>query len=90
MKTWLAFGLLLVGCAGQPHPNSPSEVVECRFELVADVVHAIPDDVLFAAVMGDVDRLPPYLLKVLSPADVVELVNAWKACAPEVKPPGSG
>jgi hypothetical protein len=43
MKTWLAFGLLLVGCAGQPHPSSPSDVVMCRFGLISDVVHTIPD-----------------------------------------------
>lgn len=86
MKTWLAFGLLLVGCAGQPHPKTPSEVVMCRFDLVADFIHQIPDEALFAALAGDVERLPPYLLKVLSPSDVVALIQAWRDCLPAVAP----
>ncbi len=78
----LPFALLLVGCVGQGHPLSPSEKVQCKFELIAEFVHAIPDDALFRALSGD-DPAPltAYLLKSMSPADVVSLINAWRECS---------
>lgn len=80
MKRALPFALLLAGCVGQPHPLSPSEKVECRFDLIADYVHTIPDSAIYEALTGSPEALGAYLLKSLPPADVVDIITAWRAC----------
>jgi hypothetical protein len=86
VKTWarLAWTVLLVGCTGQAHPLTPSEKTQCKLNLIADFMHAIPDEAIYQALAGnDPQPLTAYLLKFISPADVVELINHWKACSRE-------
>lgn len=74
---------LLFGCGGAQHPPTLSEKVQCQLELVHAVIDKVPDEVLYKALSGDVESLVPYVLKAgMDPAAVVDLVNAWKACAP--------